>query len=328
MALRVAAGCADRGAWIHLGFFPRMPRGNWKAKCSTFRHHWPRLGYKLDFPEFLLFLPSAAPLEQERYFYQLVLNSLLSHTLTADFVALGSTRAPPVSLDMCQRSLIQSGVLPIWNYPLGDFGFVQQRFSSLFCWGKLWMILSPGTVHVYSSEHAPPPDITFKRYWLESKLVRNGWFQRPYSEAMQPEPHQHWRCFSHLFISVSPCCARCVPRSVLDVRQCSTQPIRNREAYQAYHFPRSMDSRLWRIALPGQCQTTGRVHRPGGFFNGSLRRKRLHHGGARRGCLAEKGFFMSILYPKFVARKREPVSYIGSATEQIISPVFLHLMLA
>ncbi|CAK9028845.1 unnamed protein product [Durusdinium trenchii] len=126
----VLCRCDEDLSWLEDGFFEKLspevvsgatakgPKGSCPAQIALTHV----LRYKLDFPEFLLFLPSAAPLEQERYFYQLVLNSLLSHTLTADFVALGSTRAPPVSLDMCQRSLIQSGVLPIWNYPLGYEG--------------------------------------------------------------------------------------------------------------------------------------------------------------------------------------------------------------
>ncbi|CAK9079354.1 Uncharacterized protein SCF082_LOCUS37863 [Durusdinium trenchii] len=63
--------CGHDDPEVVSGATAKGPKGSCPAQIALTHV----LRYKLDFPEFLLFLPSAAPLEQERYFYQLVLNS-------------------------------------------------------------------------------------------------------------------------------------------------------------------------------------------------------------------------------------------------------------
>lgn len=108
--------------WKALEGVPGRPKSNSDCQAQTVLSHL--LGYgdgSLAVPKFLLFLPAAPP-EAEQQFYSLVFKSLASKTLSVDFMALGSTRSPPIALNECQKSLIQAQVLKIHNYPLGYEG--------------------------------------------------------------------------------------------------------------------------------------------------------------------------------------------------------------
>ena len=95
---------------------------NSNCPAQTLLRHLMRYGdSSLSLPKFLLFLPSS-PSESEEHFYNLVLKSISSRTLSVDFMSLGSSRSRPISLSACQKSLIQAGVLDIQNYPLGYEG--------------------------------------------------------------------------------------------------------------------------------------------------------------------------------------------------------------
>lgn len=140
---------------------------------SVLRHLMRYSGNHL--PRFLLFLPSASPLEAEQHLYTLVFRSIASKTLSVDYMALGITRSPPISLNACQKSLIRSEVLKIQSYPLGYEG---PRFlvSSTR--------LRESTERLESLIHAfnqPPPDCTSLS--LQSAVA--DWWHIVFGEAEQ-----------------------------------------------------------------------------------------------------------------------------------------------
>lgn len=147
------------------------------SDCTTHLVLKHLLGYGNDvktLPKFLLFLPSAAPLEAEEPLYKVVFKSITSRTLDVDFMALGLTRSPPISLNACQKDLIQSQVLNIQNYPLGYEGprflVSSQRLRD-----------SNQVRSLISTFEQPPPHCTLEQ--LEIAVA--NWWHIVFGEAAQ-----------------------------------------------------------------------------------------------------------------------------------------------
>eukprot|EP00434_Breviolum_minutum_P002188 symbB.v1.2.001926.t1/scaffold55.1/size374282/8 len=148
------------------------------SDCTTHLVLKHLLGHGNDvktLPKFLLFLPSAAPLEAEEQLYKVVFKSITSRTLDVDFMALGLTRSPPISLNACQKDLIQSQVLNIQNYPLGYEG---PRFlvSSQRLRDSMNQVRS-----LISTFEQPPPHCTLEQ--LEIAVA--NWWHIVFGEAAQ-----------------------------------------------------------------------------------------------------------------------------------------------
>ncbi len=147
------------------------------SECTTHVVLKHLLGYGNDdtLPKFLLFLPSAAPLEAEEQLYKVVFKSITSRTLAVDFMALGLTRSPPISLNACQKDLIQAQVLNIQNYPLGYEG---PRFlvSSQRIRDSMDQVRS-----LISTFEQPPPHCTLEQF----EIAVANWWHIVFGEAAQ-----------------------------------------------------------------------------------------------------------------------------------------------